>query len=520
MKINLLLISLLAFSLASCRVVDAPWTITYSDGAVYTGGYNTWSEQQGQGTMRWANGDVYTGEWNWGIQSGQGTYTWASGDVYSGEYEWGRRHGRGKLTRTDKTVYEGVWSEGELLGAKFENLPTELDAMFDTGNRTSMDWAGGPCTLPPYCGSESYNLERASTTTPSVAIESNRTPTASTTNASSNRQTPTSGATASSPAASNQRQTINYTNGGVYVGEVRDGIPHGQGTYTFANGDVYVGEYRDNQPNGQGTYTFANGSVYVGEYRDNQRNGQGTFTFANGTVQEGTWVNNQLVTTATATATAISSSRASEIVAETLNFSLDTTPKSDTELLKSSNDAAVISERQRNSNTGNQRTSSNTSTRSNQVRSSSIDRNKSLCSSYGFTPNTDGHASCVMYMSQGVSGQNQSQIGVAMREAARIQKQQNEEIIAIQLEQRRYQAEVERQRQLNASLRLMQLGLGIFTGQRPTPVTPAIPRPGNYSSFRTCNYSFGRDTATYSIPRNRICPLNWSADGMTGFLAR
>ena len=60
-------------------------------------------------------------------------------------------------------------------------------------------------------------------------------------------------------------ETINYSDGGIYVGEVRNGEPNGQGTYTSANGDVYVGEYRDSQRNGQGTYTFAGGNVYTGE---------------------------------------------------------------------------------------------------------------------------------------------------------------------------------------------------------------------------------------------------------------
>ena len=69
--------------------------------------------------------------------------------------------------------------------------------------------------------------------------------------------------------------TINYPNGGIYVGEVRNDQPNGQGTYTFASGSVYVGEFRDGNRHGQGTFTWADGDVYVGEYRNDQRNGQG-----------------------------------------------------------------------------------------------------------------------------------------------------------------------------------------------------------------------------------------------------
>ena len=37
----------------------------------------------------------------------------------------------------------------------------------------------------------------------------------------------------------------------VYVGEVTNGVPNGQGTYTFANGEKYVGEFRDGNKHGQ-----------------------------------------------------------------------------------------------------------------------------------------------------------------------------------------------------------------------------------------------------------------------------
>ena len=44
-----------------------------------------------------------------------------------------------------------------------------------------------------------------------------------------------------------QVEIINYSDGGVYVGEVRNGQRNGQGTYTYASGSVYVGEYRDGE---------------------------------------------------------------------------------------------------------------------------------------------------------------------------------------------------------------------------------------------------------------------------------
>ena len=68
----------------------------------------------------------------------------------------------------------------------------------------------------------------------------------------------------------------------MYVGEVSNGVPNGQGTWTHPNGDKYVGAFRDGKMHGQGTYTWPSGQKYVGEFKDNDRNGQGTNIFPNG----------------------------------------------------------------------------------------------------------------------------------------------------------------------------------------------------------------------------------------------
>jgi len=47
-------------------------------------------------------------------------------------------------------------------------------------------------------------------------------------------------------------QTINYPEGGMYVGEILDGLRHGQGTMTYESGDVYTGEFELDRPHGRG----------------------------------------------------------------------------------------------------------------------------------------------------------------------------------------------------------------------------------------------------------------------------
>ena len=78
--------------------------------------------------------------------------------------------------------------------------------------------------------------------------------------------------------------------GDKYVGEHKDGLAYGQGTYFFVNGDKYIGEWKENKEHGQGTYTWKKSeNKYVGEWKNGKINGQGTKTFADGTIEEGIW---------------------------------------------------------------------------------------------------------------------------------------------------------------------------------------------------------------------------------------
>jgi len=57
------------------------------------------------------------------------------------------------------------------------------------------------------------------------------------------------------------------------------------------NEGKYVGEIKNGRPNGQGTFTFLNGTKYVGEYKDGLENGQGTYTHTLGLMEESMWGN-------------------------------------------------------------------------------------------------------------------------------------------------------------------------------------------------------------------------------------
>ena len=66
------------------------------------------------GTITYANGDKYVGEFRDDKYNGQGTYTYANGDKYVGEWRDGLPNGQGTYTSADGRVKEGIWENGEL----------------------------------------------------------------------------------------------------------------------------------------------------------------------------------------------------------------------------------------------------------------------------------------------------------------------------------------------------------------------------------------------------------------------
>ena len=78
--------------------------------------------------------------------------------------------------------------------------------------------------------------------------------------------------------------------GDMYIGNWKDGLMSGQGTYYFADGDKYVGEHMNNNRYGQGTYYFADGAYDVGEWKEGVLNGFATSYNADGSLfKQGIW---------------------------------------------------------------------------------------------------------------------------------------------------------------------------------------------------------------------------------------
>ena len=77
---------------------------------------------------------------------------------------------------------------------------------------------------------------------------------------------------------------------GIYEGEILDGVPDGEGTYTWYNVEKYVGEFRKGFFHGHGTFTYLSGITADGVFRKDkewdtlrtEENGEVTGKFVKG----------------------------------------------------------------------------------------------------------------------------------------------------------------------------------------------------------------------------------------------
>ena len=95
-------------------------TINYPNGNKYDGDVDKNQIPNGQGRMRYKNGDVYEGNWVNGQRSGFGTWThdqWGSyKDVYEGNWANDMKNGQGTMTYSDRQKYVGNWENDNKSG--------------------------------------------------------------------------------------------------------------------------------------------------------------------------------------------------------------------------------------------------------------------------------------------------------------------------------------------------------------------------------------------------------------------
>ncbi len=81
---------------------------------------------------------------------------------------------------------------------------------------------------------------------------------------------------------------IEYGNGSVYIGDVREALPHGVGEMFYENGDYYQGDFFYGKYDGYGVYMYAIGASYEGFFSYGKFHGVGTYRTER-EISKGTW---------------------------------------------------------------------------------------------------------------------------------------------------------------------------------------------------------------------------------------
>lgn len=89
-------------------------TMRFADGRVFEGEYV--KGQMVKGKMTYQDGSTYTGGWVDGMWHGRGQCVFRGESVYEGEFKEGQFCGRGKMAWNDGVCYEGEWRDGDMHG--------------------------------------------------------------------------------------------------------------------------------------------------------------------------------------------------------------------------------------------------------------------------------------------------------------------------------------------------------------------------------------------------------------------
>jgi hypothetical protein len=254
-------------------------------GYFHKGKYHRW------GAYFFTNGDKFFGEYENGLRNGKGTHARINGERYEGEFLAGKRHGLGRCTFSNGERYAGAWKNGEPDGwgsFHYANHPkSPKDILFKTQLNTA---AASPPSPPPatrenLIAGDRFLVEalqlnsRAKALGHSAPTDADHGPLPT--------FAPTLPTTADEPLSPALRE---LPGGDRYVGQLRDGQPHGQGAYLFSGGERYVGDFLHGLHHGQGLLVLDDGRRYLGEWANGLRHGYGVLYDQEGqVVREGEW---------------------------------------------------------------------------------------------------------------------------------------------------------------------------------------------------------------------------------------
>ncbi|KAH7445166.1 hypothetical protein KP509_02G109900 [Ceratopteris richardii] len=221
----------------------------------YTGSFS-YNCIHGFGMYRWENNGYYNGQIYQGLPHGDGLMFTGEEDccTYEGGWKHGLRHGQGKLTYGSDctTIYEGRWMLDRKHGDGYHT--------YDSGINFKGSWSygkrhgkgrllaqsnGNPISIP-------YRGELARLSIVRLYIYEG------------DWMDDLSSGRGKSIWMSNEQEDKSNRLLNYYVGDFKQGLRDGKGTFYYASGAIYKGEWMENRKHGLGCYINESGSVLHG----------------------------------------------------------------------------------------------------------------------------------------------------------------------------------------------------------------------------------------------------------------
>lgn len=289
----------------------------YANGDVYDGEFVD-GKREGKGAIEYHTGNRYVGEFMDNMFHGFGTYVWAefaedkvmirsrrheghwargkrnghgvfiigNGDVYTGNFKNDLYHGQGEMVKANGDKLAGEWECGKLNG--------EANIEFANGDRYTGGFFGGKFHGKGryvygfgrgwYEGEYKHGKQHGT----GLRVFSNN-----------NRYEGSF-----KHGECDGDGIMEFHNGASYIGQWQAGFMHGRGVLQHIYGDRYEGEFMKGYFFGRGRFTWADGGFYEGEYialrggyehgvefpdPNGKRNGRGARHWVSGDRYDGEW---------------------------------------------------------------------------------------------------------------------------------------------------------------------------------------------------------------------------------------
>jgi hypothetical protein len=260
-------------------------------------------------TIKYTNGDMYTGETISGVRQGVGVMRYYNNSVYDGEWREDKRNGVGTLTTPDSSLSVSVLGNVNIYYTSSDNQTmlssvsnTILSGVVSAGQYTPINlnsdilrinFKSGTTYTGQFTNDQFHGTGKLTRTSDKTMIY----------NGEWRDSEPYGYAVAKNPRSDlklgvgqfymgsyDGHGTAVLPNGTVYAGEFKRGSPQGYGIIRDAKGEnSYNGLWNKGHFEGRGVGTIKGVGIYSGNYLKSKEHGHGKMVYENHCVYEGQW---------------------------------------------------------------------------------------------------------------------------------------------------------------------------------------------------------------------------------------